>query len=342
MKPLKQLVRPNIWDLIPRHQLVSEQPNHKTDCCLNMNENPYNKPFNRYPDPFQAELKDVLSEVKQIPTNYIFLGNGLDEMVDFIYRIFCEPKSDNVVAIAPTRTLYEIYARINNVKYLPVLLDEHFGISAKKILSACNHKTKVIWLCSPNSPTGNCIEENIIKEVLQSFQSIVVLDESYIDFSKQASFRKYLAHYPNLIILDSMSKAWACASLRLSMGYAHPEIIEQFNKITSPYHISTFTQQQATATLKDRFEVEKRITTIVQECKRMQNAFSLLPQCVKVFPSKANFFLAKMNNVQEVYNFLIQNNIYLYNCTNMPLCNNCLRISVGSKTDNNKLLAMLR
>ncbi|MFZ1235881.1 MAG: histidinol-phosphate transaminase [Prevotella sp.] len=342
MKPLEQLVRPNIWSLAPYSSARNEYSGHEAHVFLDANENPYNKPLNRYPDPLQLDLKEKLSKVKRIPSNKIFLGNGSDEAIDLVYRIFCEPQKDNVVAIEPTYGMYKVCAEINNVGYNPVLLDENYQMSADKILNVCNKDTKVIWICSPNNPTGNNLDREEIIKVLTNFDGIVVIDEAYSDFSTEKPFRIDLGQYPNMIVLNTMSKAWGCAAIRLGMAFANESIIELFNKVKYPYNINLLTQQQALISLQDTFEVEKWVTTLLQERTRLIRAFSDLAQCIKIYPTDANFFLAKMTDAPTIYNYLVNEGIIVRNRHKVTLCENCLRVTIGTKTENNELLAALR
>lgn len=342
MKSLQELVRPNIWKLEPYSSARSEYNDSSAHVFLDANENPYNKPFNRYPDPLQHDLKNKISRVKHVPTENIFLGNGSDEAIDLCYRVFCRPQTDNVVAIAPTYGMYEVCANINNVEYRKVELDENFQLSADKLLRSCNQYTKLIWLCSPNNPTGNNLSHPEIIKILQTFDGIVIIDEAYSDFSSQQPFRTEVGNYPNLIVLNTMSKAWGCAAIRLGMAFSNREIITLFNKIKYPYNINLLVQRHAIEALKDTFEVEKWITTLLQERARMLQAFSILPQCKKVYPTDANFFLARMTDAQNIYNYLVEKGIIVRNRTRIALCKNCLRITIGTKGENNELLAALR
>lgn len=342
MKELQHLVRSNIWTLSPYSSARNEYNGKAAHVFLDANENPYNSPFNRYPDPLQEELKAKLSQIKRVAPQNIFLGNGSDEAIDLVYRIFCEPRKDNVVAIEPTYGMYEVCAHINDVDYRPVPLDANFGIAAEKLLGACDTHTKVIWICSPNNPTGNNIDRQEITTVLTRFEGIVVLDEAYSDFSTQRSFRTELADHPNLIVLNTMSKAWGCAAIRLGMAFARTEIIDLFNKVKYPYNIGLPTQQQALAALQNTFEVEKWVTTLLQERSRMLQAFAQLPQCKKIYPTDANFFLAEMTDAPAIYAYLLSKGIVVRNRHKIALCANCLRITIGTKTENNELLAALR
>ena len=342
MKTLQELTRPNIWSLAPYSSARNEYAGREAHVFLDANENPYNNPYNRYPDPLQLELKAAISKVKGVPVENIFLGNGSDEAIDLPYRCFCRPGIDNVVAIEPTYGMYQVCADINDVAYRPVLLDDNFQITADRLLQACDEHTKLVWICSPNNPTGNnLIREEIIK-VIEGFDGIVIVDEAYSDFSAQQTLRSELQKFPNLIVLNTMSKAWGCAALRLGMAFASKEIIDLFNKVKYPYNINLLTQEHALEALKDPFEVDKWVRMLKQERDRMMEAFRLLPICQKVYPTDANFFLAKMDDAQKTYDYLVDRGIIVRNRTRIQLCHNCLRITVGTKAENNELVAALR
>ena len=309
---------------------------------LDANENPYNQPYNRYPDPLQLELKAQLSKVKGVPADCIFLGNGSDEAIDLPYRCFCEPGKDNVVAIEPTYGMYKVCADINDVEYRPVLLDEQYQITADKLLAATDDHTKIIWLCTPNNPTGNCLNRDEVIKVIEQFEGLVIVDEAYSDFASQRSLRFDLAKYPNLIVLNTMSKAWGCAAIRLGMAFASKAIIDILNKVKYPYNVNALTQQQALEALKRPIDVEEWVKVLLQERTRMMQAFIELPICEKVYPTEANFFLAKMNDATRIYNYLVDQGIIVRNRTRVQLCQNCLRITIGTKTENSELIAALR
>ena len=342
MKEIKALCRPNIWRLAAYSCARTEFSGRSATVFLDANENPYNKPFNRYPDPLQQELKQLLSAVKGVPAENIFLGNGSDEAIDLPYRIFCEPGIDNVVAIAPTYGMYEVCADVNNVEYRPVLLDADYRITADKLLGACDAHTKLMWICSPNNPTGNLIDREAIEKVLQMFQGIVIIDEAYSDFANARPFRHELASHPNLIVLNTMSKAWACAAIRLGMAFASKDIIGLFNKVKYPYNVNALTQRQAIDALKDPFAVDKWVSIIKQERTRVMQAFEDLPICKKVYPTEANFFLARVTDAQGIYDYLVDRGIIVRNRTRITLCDDCLRITIGTKSENQELLAALR
>ena len=339
---LERLTRKNIWSLAPYSSARNEYAGREARVFLDANENPYNQPFNRYPDPLQLELKEALSKVKGVPADCIFLGNGSDEAIDLPYRSFCNPGVDNVVAIEPTYGMYKVCADINDVEYRPVLLDEHYQITANRLLAATDDHTKIIWLCTPNNPTGNSLNREEIIKVIENFEGLVIVDEAYSDFSSQKTLRSELAKYPNLIVLNTMSKAWGCAAIRLGMAFASPEIIAIFNKVKYPYNVNQLTQQQALEALKDPYEVDNWVKVLLQERSRMMDAFELLPICLKVYPTEANFFLAKMTDATKIYNYLVDQGIIVRNRNRIQLCQNCLRITIGTKTENSELIAALR
>lgn len=342
MKQLKDLVRPNIWHLAPYSSARNEYSGHEAHVFLDANENPYNAPYNRYPDPLQTEVKARLSTIKRVPAECIFLGNGSDEAIDLVYRVFCRPEIDNVVAIEPTYGMYKVCADINDVAYRPVLLDEHYQMDANKLLAACDDNTKAIWLCSPNNPTGNNLSVEEIEKVLRGFGGIVVVDEAYSDFSTVPVFRKRLAGFPNIIVLNTMSKAWGCAAIRLGMAFASKEIIQLFNKVKYPYNVNLLTQRQALEELNNTEAVTKWVSLILSERKHMIQAFRELPSCIEVYPTDANFFLAKMTDAQGIYNYLVEKGIIVRNRTRVTLCKDCLRVTIGTKTENAELMSALR
>lgn len=238
--------------------------------------------------------------------------------------------------------MYKVCADINDVEYRPVLLDDEFQIKAEALLDACDDNTKLIWICSPNNPTGNLIDDNEIEQVADNFDGIVVVDEAYSDFARTVPFRLKLARYQNMVVLNTMSKAWGCAGIRLGMAFARKEIIDVFNKVKYPYNVNTLTQKYALDMLKDPYKVEKWVNNIVVERGRMINAFQILSMCQKVYSTDANFFLAKMDDAQAVYDYLVGKGIIVRNRTNVRLCSNCLRVTIGTRNENNELLAVLR
>lgn len=342
MKDLNILVRKNILELKAYSSARDEYKGLKANVFLDANENPYNAPINRYPDPLQQDVKKKISALKSVPVENMFLGNGSDEAIDIIFRVFCNPKCDNVVSIEPTYGMYEVCANINDVEYRKVLLDDKFDFDADSLLGACDENTKVIFVCSPNNPTGNNLSRNQIERLLVEFQGIVVIDEAYSDFSTERPFRLDLGKYPNLIVLNTFSKAWGCASIRLGMAYASAEIIQLFNKVKYPYNVNLLTQEKALEVLSDITKIHQRINAIVESRNNLIDAFSQLPICSRVYPTDANFFLAKVCDANQIYNYLIDKGIVVRNRHNITLCNDCLRITIGSNEENRLLLSALR
>ena len=342
MKPLKELTRPNIWALKPYSSARDEYSGKAASIFLDANENPYNTPNNRYPDPLQKELKALIAPVKNVKPEQIFLGNGSDEAIDLVFRAFCRPGTDNVVAIHPTYGMYEVCADINDVEYRKVLLDERFQFKAEEMLRASDENTKLMFLCSPNNPTGNNLDAKEIITLLREFQGIVIIDEAYADFSDQPSFAGILDEYPNLIILQTFSKAWGCAAIRLGMAFASPDIIGLFTKIKYPYNINLLTQQEALRMMQRRYEVQRWVSTLLEERTRLMEAFAQLPCCKKVFPTDANFFLTRVTHAKAIYDYLVDQGIIVRNRSSVTLCEDCLRITIGTRPENDTLLEALR
>lgn len=342
MKTLQELTRPNIWALKPYSSARDEYQGKSASVFLDANENPYNGPNNRYPDPLQWDLKKSLSRLKCVAPERIFLGNGSDEAIDLVFRAFCEPREDNVVAIEPTYGMYLVCAEINEVEYRKVLLDEHFQFSADKILNAADEHTKLIFLCSPNNPTGNDLNHSEIERLLHRFDGIVVLDEAYNDFSEQPSFLKRLDDFSNLIVLQTFSKAWGCAAIRLGMAFASADIISVLTKIKYPYNVNKLTQQQAMEMLHRYYEIERWVTTLKEERDHLEKEFLKLPCVQKVFPSNANFFLVRVTDAVQIYKYLVEEGIIVRNRHTVALCGNCLRITVGTKMENETLIRALK
>ena len=340
---LQNLIRTNIRELISCAETKAEENVRDSQhIMLDANENPYNKPFNRYPSDDQIELKEELAKLKGVRTKEIFLSNGSTEAIDMCYRIFCQPKVDNVVAIEPTCELYKHFARLSDIEYRSVLLDEEFQLNATELLKACDKHTKLVWLCSPNTPSGNLLNVEEVEKVLKGFDGIVIIDEAYADFTRLQTFRERMSDFSNLIVLNTFSKAWASAAIRLGVVYAQEAIISIFNKVSSPYHISQLTQEQGLDALKHRYDIEDWIRILLLERKRMILAFESLACCEKVYPSNANFFLAQMKDAQSVYDYLCEKGIHVRECSNISLCGNCLRITISSKAENAEILGILR
>lgn len=338
---IRGLLRKNIASLHP-YSCARDEFKGEASVYLDANENPYNAPYNRYPDPLQLEVKGQISAIKEVPSEKIFLGNGSDEAIDLVYRAFCEPRIDNVIAIEPTYGMYKVCADINDVEYRKVLLNADFQFSADEILAKTDENTKVIWLCSPNNPTGNSLLKCEIIKTLENFHGIVVLDEAYIDFASDKSFSSVLHKYPNLIILQTFSKAWGCAGIRLGLAYASEEIIAIFNKIKYPYNISILTQKHISETLKDDIKIKNWVETLLEERKNMIENLSKLALVKHIYPTDANFVLVKVDDANKIYQNLVEKGIIVRNRNTVSLCMGCLRITVGTPEENGVLINELK
>ena len=342
MKTLQELTRPNIWKLKPYSSARDEYKGVEASVFLDANENPYNGPHNRSPDPMQWEVKNTLARIKKVDPRQIFLGNGSDEAIDLVFRAFCQPGQDNVVAIDPTYGMYQVCADINDVEYRKVQLNENFQFTADKLLAATDMHTKLIFLCTPNNPTGNDLSRQEIEKVLNSFDGLVVVDEAYNDFSEAPSLLADLDRYPNLIVLQTFSKAWGCAAIRLGMAFASTDIISIFSKIKYPYNVNQLTQKQALEMLHRHYEIDRWVKILKEERGYLESEFARLPCTVHIFPSDANFFLVRVTDAMKIYNYLVGEGIIVRNRHTVSLCGNCLRVTVGTRVENDKLLDSLR
>lgn len=337
---IKTLIRPNILKLSPYSSARNEFTGNAA-IFLDANESPYNTGVNRYPDPLQHDVKKILAEQKNIAENRIFLGNGSDEAIDLVYRVFCTPNHDNVVAPAPTYGMYEVCAEINDVEYRKVPLAANFQLDIPAMKAAVDDRTKVIWLCSPNNPTGNLLTTSDVEELLNWFNGIVVIDEAYIDFSTRQSFMARIDTYPRLIVLQTFSKAWGLASVRLGMAFAQETIIDYFNHVKYPYNINLLTQQQALIALEQKDVKQARVEEILRERTRLASSLQALAFVQKIYPSDANFLLVKVNEADSVYTYLTRQGIIVRNRNRVQLCSGCLRITIGTPDENRSLLAAL-
>jgi len=338
---LKKIVRENIFALKP-YSCARDEFKGEAAVNLDANENPMNNPYNRYPDPLQLKLKEKIAVIKQVRPTQIMLGNGSDEPIDLIYRIFCEPKIDNVVAIDPTYGMYKVAADINNVEYRNVLLDSNYNFSADTLLKNTNDNTKVIFLCSPNNPTGNLLDRKEIEKVLNNFNGIVVIDEAYVDFSPEPSWLIELNNYPNLIVLQTFSKAWALASVRCGMAFASEEIIGYFNKVKYPYNVNLLTQNFVSEMLYNEKQKNDWVETLLKERRFLNEELSKLSLVKTIYPTDANFILVKVNDANKTYQYLVDKGIIVRNRNNISLCLNCLRITVGTHEENIILIEALK
>lgn len=340
MRPIEQLVRKNILALKP-YSCARDEFKGEAKAYLDANENPYNEPYNRYPDPRQLSLKAEIAKIKGVKVEQIMLGNGSDEPIDLVTRIFCEPGIDNIVAISPTYGMYGVCADINNVEYREVRLDADFDISADRLTAAVDAHTKVIWCCSPNNPTGNLLNRDELRKLLASYDGIVVIDEAYIDFSSEPSWLSELDKYPNLIVLQTFSKAWGLASVRCGMAFASAEIIAFFNNVKYPYNINKLTQDFVSEQLKHVDRKEAWVKTILNERARMMDALSKIRTVRKIYPTDANFVLVKVDDANAAYRYLTDNLIVVRNRNSVTLCEGCLRITIGTPEENTLLLDAL-
>jgi len=342
---LDLLLRDNIKRLVP-YSSARDEFKGEASVLLDANENafgsPYSKNYNRYPDPLQRRIKEKLYRIKGVPSEHIFLGNGSDEAIDILFRAFCEPGRDNVILVPPTYGMYEVSANINNVLYKKVNLTRDYQLDLDGIAEAIDAYTKLIFICSPNNPTGNSIRRQDIETILVNFDGIVVIDEAYINFSKQPSFTKDLEEFPNLVILQTLSKAWGLAALRLGMAFAGKEIITVFNKIKPPYNINQATQDVVLEALEGVDIVNEWIKEVVEEREKLSVSLQMLSQVDHVTPSDANFILVKLEEPRELYNFLVSNGIIVRDRSKVELCEGCLRLTVGTPKENRMLLEKIR
>jgi len=338
---LKHLVRPNIWNLKP-YSSARDEFTGEASIYLDANENPYNATFNRYPDPLQWKVKEKIAALKKVDPQRIFLGNGSDEPIDLAYRVFCEPAMDNVVAIDPTYGMYQVAAGVNNVEYRKVTLNDDFDFSAEKLLTATDNHTKLIFLCSPNNPTGNSLDRHEMIKTIENFAGVVIVDEAYIDFSSQTSFLGELDRFPNLIVLQTFSKAWGSAAIRLGMAFAAPEIIFVLNKVKYPYNVNRLTQDIAVQMLDNAENVNGWVKILLQERINLHNQLSELSCVEKVYPSDANFMLVKVPDANAIYGYLVEKGIIVRNRSTVSLCGNCLRITIGTPSENHALIQVLK
>ena len=338
---LEQLIRPCILKLKP-YSSARDEFKGEASVYIDANENPYNATFNRYPDPLQLQVKEKIAVLKGVDSRCIFLGNGSDEPIDLAYRVFCEPATDNAAAIEPTYGMYQVSAEINNVEYRKVLLDDSFDFSADELLRATDERTKLIFLCSPNNPTGNNLDRNQIIETVERFAGIVIVDEAYIDFSTQASLLGELKRFPNLIVLQTFSKAWGSAAVRLGMAFAAPEIVNVLNKVKYPYNINRLTQDYALKMLENAGNVAEWVKILLRERERLQCRLDELRCVEKIYPSDANFLLVKVTDADAIYRKLVERGVIVRNRHSVSLCGNCLRITVGTPSENDTLIMELQ
>lgn len=341
MADLNSLLRANIRSLVPYSSARDEYKGEEA-VFLDANENPYNQPLNRYPDPLQVKLKGIIGTLKNTDPACIFLGNGSDEAIDLLFRAFCEPGVDNVLAIKPTYGMYKVCADINGVEYREALLTPDFQADVPKLLELADARSKLLFLCSPNNPTANSLDRNDLLRLIHEFQGLVVLDEAYIDFSSQPSLLGELNRYPNLVILQTFSKAWGMAGIRLGMAFAGEDIIAILNRIKYPYNVNVLTQRTALHELASSAHRQEWIATILGQRERLLKEMFLLPMVRNILPSDANFLMVQFDMAKSVFDFLIRRKIIVRDRSKVPLCEGYLRITIGTPEENHLLLEALR
>jgi histidinol-phosphate aminotransferase len=338
---LDKLVRPNIKTLKP-YSSAKDEYTGEAKILLDANENslgsPLTKWYNRYPDPYQQKLKEKLAFVKQIAANQIFIGNGSDECIDILFRTFCEPGKDNIIICPPTYPMYEVSANINDIQIQKAPLLSDYQLNVAHIEQLVNAHTKIIWICSPNNPTGNSLDRIDIETILNHFDGVVVIDEAYINFSKQKSFVQSLIDYPNLVVLQTLSKAWGLAGLRLGMCFANPDIIGYMNKVKAPYNINIVTQELALQALEEVGQVNDMIKLLVDMRNALAEVIASMPHVIQVFPSDTNFILVKIPKARALYEYLLSQGIIVRDRSALELCEDSLRITVGTEQENTALV----
>ena len=341
---INTIVRENVKVLKPYSSARDEFEDFDTAdmIFLDANENPFENGVNRYPDPQQMSVKAILAKQKNVKLNQILLGNGSDEVLDLLFRAFCEPKVDNVITLPPTYGMYGVLANINAVENKEVLLSNDFQPQIEKIMADVNENTKIIFLCSPNNPTGNSFSDESVVYLLQNFKGLVVIDEAYIDFSKKESWINELDEYPNLVITQTLSKAYGLAGIRLGICYASTEVISVLNKIKPPYNVNELSQKRALERLADTDKISTEIASIIRQREDLLEVLLHVEFVKKIYPTEANFILVKVDDANKRYAELIAKGIVIRNRTTQPLCDNCLRLTVGTELENRKLMAVLK
>lgn len=338
---LQKLVRKNIWDLKP-YSSARDDFKGEASVYLDANENPHRLKYNRYPDPHQDAVKTKLAKIKGVSVNQIFLGNGSDEAIDLILRVFCNPGVDNIVNPDPTYGMYEVCAHINDVELRKVKLEDDFSLNAQKLLAATDNNTKVIFLCSPNNPSANLFNKEEVEKILTQFKGIVVIDEAYIDFAARETWMSRLNEFPNLIIIQTLSKAWGLAAIRMGMAFASPEIITLLSKVKYPYNINQLAQEYALEQLDQENQKDEWVADILEQREHLVDALALLSFVQKIYPSDANFILIKVIDANKKYKALADAGVIVRNRSSVTLCQDCLRITVGTREENENLINVMR
>lgn len=340
MRPLAELIRPNIRTLAPYSTARDEYGGQRIDVWLDANESPYDNGVNRYPDPRQQRLREMLAARKGIAADRIFIGSGSDEAIDLAYRIFCRPGIDNAVSIAPTYGMYRVAAAVNDVELREVPLGDDFSLPVERLLAAADERSKLLWLCSPNNPTGNAFPAQEIESLLRRFDGIVVLDEAYIDFADGGGFLPRLGEFPNLIVLQTLSKAWGMAGLRLGLAFASEQIAGLFGRVKYPYNINTLTQRAVAESL--RRDISAEVAAIRAERSRLAAALAACPCIGQVYPSEGNFLLVRTAAPDLLYRELVAAGVIVRNRSRIAGCEGCLRITVGRPEENDRMLETVK
>ncbi|MEO1487053.1 MAG: histidinol-phosphate transaminase [Bacteroidota bacterium] len=343
MFDIANLIRPSVKALKPYSSARDEYVSDGSEMIfLDANENPYPNGVNRYPDPYQRGLKEKLSEIKGVPANNMVLGNGSDEVLDLLFRAFCEPNVDNVITLPPTYGMYKVLAGVNAIENREVLLTDEFQPDVKSIFNTVDANSKLLFLCSPNNPTGNAFGTGLIKQLLEGFEGLVVIDEAYIDFAETESWLKVLNEYPNLVVTQTLSKAYGMAGIRLGICYASEEIVTILNRIKPPYNVNELTQQRALELLEKQELVEKEVSQILQQKTVLAKTLETLSFVKEVYDTETNFILAKVDDANKRYQQLLDQKVVVRNRSTQPLCENTLRFTVGTESENTILISLLK
>ncbi len=337
---VQQLIRNNVAQITP-YSSARDDFSDKAEVWLDANENPFASGFNRYPDPWQRKLKAAVAEVKKVPVDNIFIGNGSDEVLDLLFRAFCEPRLHNVVTLRPSYGMYKVLAGINDVQCREADLNADFSLDAERVLKLTDRQTRLILLCSPNNPTGNAFDLEAVETILLNTHALVVLDEAYADFSDKPGWLGKLSLFPNLVVVQTLSKAWGMAALRLGLGFAGRDVITVLNRIKPPYNVNSLSQQEAVKRLQNPQKTKEWLEIIRSEKEKMEQALKVMPGVKKVFPSDANFLLVEIKNATEVYKKLLRSGLVVRNRSGMLHCASCLRITIGKPEENERLLQAL-
>ena len=338
---MKRYIRKNILELAP-YSTARDEYKGDIGVFLDANENPYHSDLNRYPDPYQLKLKKRIAEIKCVEVENVFLGNGSDEPIDLLFRVFCEPKEDNVVVIIPSYGMYAVSASINNVEVITVRLDDNFDITCDALLSAANNRTKMIMLCSPNNPSGNLLNKEQLVKTIESFDGVVVIDEAYIDFANDKGFLPFLNKHKNLVVLQTLSKAWGMAGVRLGMAFGSKEVVDVLTNVKHPYNIGVHTQELVLNRLEDTSRVEQQISEIISQRVLMADELAKYSFVRRVYPSDSNFILVEVKEPHRLYDYLINEKLIVRDRSGVVGCNNTLRITIGTPKENQKLINLIK